>query len=89
MISFNDFVHKYGLKNKATLNLKFYQVRSSMGLNNDSKNLRDGPFLSDKGIVKLHPSKETHWNAYINENYFNSYGCGPPKKLSKLIMKQN
>ena len=26
---------------------------------------------------------------YINENYFDSYGCAPPKKLSKFIIKRN
>ena len=48
--------------------------------------LRDGPFESDIGIVNLHPSKRTHWVVYINENYFDSYGCVPPKKLSKFII---
>ena len=51
--------------------------------------LRDGPFESDIGIGNLHPSKGTHWVCYINENYFDSYGCPPPKKLSKIIIKRN
>ena len=51
--------------------------------------IRDGPFKSDIGIVNLHPSKGTHWVCYINENYFDSYGCSPPKKLSKFIIKRN
>ena len=58
MITFNDFVHKHKLKNKATSNVKIYEVWKQIGL--DSKvgiYLRDGPFSSDIGIVKLHPSK--------------------------------
>ena len=51
--------------------------------------LRDGPFEYDIGIVNLHQSRGTHWVCYINENYFDSYGCVPPKKLSKFIIKQN
>ena len=51
--------------------------------------LRDGSFSTDIGIVNLHPSRGTHWVCYINENYFDSYGCSPPKKLSKFIIKQN
>ena len=47
------------------------------------------PFLSDVGIVNLHPSKGTHWVAYMNEIYFDSYGCSPPQKLSKFIIKRN
>ena len=66
MMTFNDFVHKYNLKNKATLNIKIYQILSSLGFNDVDIYLRDGPFSSDIGIVNLHPSRGTHWVAYIN-----------------------
>ena len=88
-MTFNDFIKNYKLKNKATSNIKFQQVLDSIGLNNVGVYLRDGPFKSDIGFVNLHPSKGTHWVCYINENYFDSYGCVPPKKLSKFIIKQN
>ena len=51
--------------------------------------LRDRPFSSDIGIVNLDPSKGIHWVCYINENYFDSYGCVCPKNLSKVVMKRN
>ena len=89
MMTFNDFVHKYNLNNKATPNIKIQQVLSSLSLNDVGIYLRDGPFESDIGIVNLHPSKGTHWVCYINENYFDSYGCSPPKKLSKFVIKRN
>ena len=89
MMSFNDFVHKYILKNKPTSNIKIQQVLNSIGLNNVNIYLTDGPFLSDIGILNLHPSKGTHWVCYINENYFDSYGVVCPKKLSKFIIKRN
>ena len=89
MRSFNDFIKKYNLKNKATSNIKIQQILNSIGLNNVGIYLRDGPFSSDIGIVNLHPSKGTHWVTYINENYFDSCGCVPPKKLSKFIIKRN
>ena len=89
MISFNDFVKKYKLKNRATSNIQIQQILSSLGLNNVQIYLRDGPFESDIGIVNLHPSKGSHWVCYINENYFDSYGCSPPKNLSKFIIKRN
>ena len=50
--------------------------------------LRDGPNKTDVGIVNLHPSKGTHRVCYISENYFDSYGCSPPNKVSKLIIKR-
>ena len=58
----NDFLKKYKLKNKATSNVKIYEVLKKIGL--DSKvgiYLRDGSFSSDIGVVNLHPSKGTHW----------------------------
>ena len=89
MITFNEFVRKYNLKNKATSIIKIQQVLNSIGLHNVNIYLRDGPFSSDIGIVNLHPSKGTHWVCFINENYFDSYGVACPKKLSKFIIKRN
>ena len=89
MMTFNDFVHKYKLKNKATSKIKNYQILCSIGLNNVRIHLRDGPFESDIGIVNLHPSKGTHWVLYIHECYFDSNACAPPKKFSKVIIKRN
>ena len=80
---------KYNLRKKATSNIKIQQVLSSLSLNDVGVYLRDGPFGSDVGIVNLHPSKGTHWVCFINENYFDSYGCAPPKNLSKFIIKRN
>ena len=88
-MSFNDFIKKHNLKNNATSNIKIQQVLSSLSLKDIGIYLRDGPFESDIGIVNLHPSKGTHWVCYINENYFDSYGCVSPKKLSKFIIKRN
>ena len=88
-MTFNDFIKKYNLKNKATSNIKIQQVLSSLSLNDVGIYLRDGPFESDIGIVNLHPSRGTHSVCYINENYFDSYGCVCSKKLSKFIIKRN
>ena len=88
-MTFNDFVKKYNLKNKATSNTKIQKVRTSIGLDDVGIYLRDGPFQTDIGIVNLHPSKGTHWVCYINENYFDSYGVSAPKKLSKFNIKRN
>ena len=88
MMSFNEFIKKYNLKNEATSNMKIQQVLSSLSLNDVGINLRDDPFESDIGIVNLHPSKGTLWISYIKENYFDSYGCVCPKKLSIFIIKR-
>ena len=88
-MTFNEFIKKYKLKNKATSNIKIRQVLSSLSLNDVEIYLRDGPFESDIGIANLHPSKGSHWVCYINENYFDSYGIICPKKLSKFFIKRN
>ena len=88
MMTFNEFIEEFNLKNKATSNIKIQQVLSSLSLYGVGIFLRDGPFKSDIGIINLHPSKCTHWVCFINENYFNSYGCVCPKKLSKFIIKR-
>ena len=89
ILTFNDFIKKHKLKNKATSNIKIQQVLNSIGLNNVGIYLRDGPFSTDIGIVNLHPSKGLHWVFYITENYFDSYGVVCPKKLSNFIIKRN
>ena len=55
MMSFTDFLHKNNLKNEATSNIKLQQFLGSTGLDNGGNSLREGPFSSDKGFVKLHP----------------------------------
>ena len=89
MITFNEFFKKYKLRDKTTSNIKIQKVLTSIGLDNVKIYLSDGPFSGGIGIVNLHPSKGTLWVCYINENYFDSYGCVPPKKLSKFFIKRN
>ena len=89
MIAFNDFVREHDLKNKATSIIKIQQVLSLLSSNYVGIYSRDGPFSSDIGIVNLHPSKGTHWVVYMNENYFDSYGCVPSHKLSNFKIKRN
>ena len=87
-MTFNDFVHKYNVKNKATSNMKIRQVNSSLSLNDIGIYLGDGPFSSDRGVVNLHPYEGTQWVCYVDENYLDRYGCAPPQKLYKFIIKR-
>ena len=43
----------------------------------------------DVGIIYLQPFQYSHLVLYVNEIYFVSYGCSPPKKLSKYFIKRN
>ena len=81
LITFNDFVHKHNLKNKAIKNVKIYDLLKKRGL--DSKvriYLRDEIFSTKFGIVNRHLSKGTHWVCYSKDFYFDSKGCPRPKK---------
>ena len=89
MMSFNDFIHKYKTKNKATSIIKICQVLPSLSLNDVRVYLGGGPFKSDIGTVSLGPSKGTHRVLYINDNFLYSFGGSTPQKLSKSIIKRN
>ena len=69
--------------------MKVQNILSSLSVSVIGIKISDGPFESDIGIVNLHPSKGTLWVAYVNEKYFDSYSCGPPKKLSRFVIKRN
>ena len=79
-MSFNDFFHKYRLKKSNNITYKNLSTPFILSLCDVSSYFKDGPFESDTGTVNIHPRKGTHWVAYINENYFDSYGCSTPQK---------
>ena len=58
-MSFNNFVHRYIIKNKATSNIKSYRVLSFVGLDIVDLYARDEPFSSVVGNVYLHPKKNS------------------------------
>ena len=83
-LSFKEFVNKYGLKNEATSNV---EIKEILKLMNTSCGIymRDDKFITTSGIVNLHPTKGTHWVMFVNEFYFDSYGCPPPLIITKQI----
>ena len=83
-LSFEEFVDKYGLKNEATSDIKIQEIPNEIiipcGLY-----LRDDKFTTPSGLVNLHPTKGTHWVMFVNEFYFDSYGCPPPLDIMSFI----
>ena len=49
--------------------------------------MRDDIFTTASGIVNLHPTKGTHWVMFVNEFYFDSYGCPHPTNILNHIKK--
>ena len=85
-LSFKEFVNKYGLKNEANSNV---EIKEILKLMNTSCGIymRDDKFITTSGIVNLHPTKGTHWVMFVNEFYFDSYGCPPPTNILNHIKK--
>ena len=75
------------MKNKATLKTKIQQIFSFLSLSDIRIYLRDGSLSSVVGIVNLHPAEGTPWVAYNDQKKFDSYGCSPPRKLSRFVIK--
>ena len=84
-LSFKEFVNKYRLKNEATSNV---EIKEILKLMNTSCGIymKDDKFITTSGIVNLHPTKGTHWVMFVNEFYFDSYGCPPPLNITKQII---
>ena len=89
IVSFFFFIQKYNLKIKGTLNIKFQRILCSIGLDSVDIYLGERQLSSKVAFVNLHPRGGPHLVAYINQNYFDSYGCSPPQKLSRFIIKPN
>ena len=60
IMSFNDFLHKYGSKKRVTSNIENQQIFSFLSLNDVVIYLGDGPFSIVMGIVNLHTFQGTH-----------------------------
>ena len=93
-MSFNDFFEQTIWKTKQHRIKKAQHIPSSLAWKKVKIYLRDGTITSYVGIVNLHkrtnlPTKGTHWGAYINPNYFDSWDCSPHRKLSMFITKRN
>ena len=89
-LSFKEFVEKYGLKNEATSNIKIKEVLDTLCASGKLTipvgiYMRDDKFTTTSGIVNLHQTKGTHWVMFINEYYFDSYGCPPSLNITKQI----
>ena len=98
MISFKEFVDKYGLKDEATSNVKIKEIIDILKINCGIY-MRDDKFTTKSEIVNLHPTKGTHWVLFTEGTegtpcasrtgnfYFDSYGCPPPVNIIKQIGK--
>ena len=90
MISFNDFIHKNNLKNKAISNIKISEVLKKVGLDSEVGNyLKDGNFSTNYGVFNLHPSKRTHWVCHIKDCDFDSCGFSTLKKILDYIKNKH
>ena len=80
-LSFKEFVEKYRLKNEATSNVKIKEILDTLSafgilkLNSTGIYMGNYKFTTIIGIITLRPTEGTHWVMFVNEFYFDSYGC--------------
>ena len=91
-LSFKEFVEKYRLKNEATSNVIIKEILNMLRASSELDTacgiyMRDDKFTTTSGIVNLHPTKGTHWVMFVNEFYFDSYGCPPSTNRLNHIKK--
>ena len=90
MMSFNDFIREYSLKDKATSNTMIPEVFKKVRLHSKMRIfLRDGNVSTNYGTLNLQPSKGDHWVCFIRDCCFYAYGCALPKKLPKYIKNKH
>ena len=52
--------------------------------------MTDSTYTAKVGSINLHPTKSTHWRAYINnENAFDPQECPPRNVLSDIMSKRS
>ena len=51
--------------------------------------MRNSIVTANDGSLIFHPTTGTHWTLYINEYYFDSYGCLPPNVLTTFFNEWN
>ena len=83
--SMNAFMKKHKLKNEATDNIKISEVINKLNIGNDFDiYLKNDTLTTNSGIINLSKSG-THWTAYYNNFYFDSFGVKPPKNIEKQL----
>ena len=86
-LSLKEFVEKYRLKNEATSKVKIKEILDKLTIPAGIY-MGDDKFTTTSGIVNLHPTKGTHWVMFVNEFYFDSYGCPTPTNILNHIKKR-
>ena len=87
-LTFKELVKQYGITNEATSDVEIKEILDIIIRHvHDSCKVytRDDKFTTDSGIVNLHPSVGPHWVRFINEYYFDSYGCPPPINILNYL----
>ena len=94
-LSFKEFLDRYELKDKATSNVKLNKNILDIFMNEMNIHdpcgvyMRDAALATNSGIVKIHLTKGSHWVMFVDEFYFDSYGCPPSVKvMNHLNMSQ-
>ena len=76
MLTFNQFLKKYNIKNKSTSNIEINKVNPSVEIVTKSQLIK-----TNKTIINLDDEKGTHWTLLIDGFYFDPFGVSPPREV--------
>lgn len=84
-MNFKDFIKKYNLKNASTNSSEITIIINEIGIQNFGIYLSDGALKTKQGLINFDNKKGTHWVCYYENNYFDSYGRKPDKRIIKQL----
>ena len=79
-MTLEQFMKRNGLQNKATKGSKLVEVANKIGLEDFNLYIRTDKLTSKQGIINLTDDykKGTHFVAFFDNNYFDSFCTEPP-----------
>ena len=86
LLSFKEFVDKYGLKNEATSNVEIKEILGTLKLNSTGIYMRGDQFTTTSGIVNLHLTKGTHWVMFTSEALSPQSNSGASGQIINILI---
>ena len=91
MSRINEFMKKHNLENEATSGKKVVEIANKIGLKDFSIYIRTDKLTTKQGIINLTDdyTKGTHFVAFKDWYYFDSFCGEPPTEIGNQLAKRN
>ena len=90
-MNLKEFIIKHGLQNKSTKGSKLVEIANELDLKDFNIYIRTDKLTSTQGIVQLTDNykKGTHFVAFYNNKYFDSFCSEPPKFITNQLVEKS